>query len=379
MPALEKDLGISKVQLGLFLTLHGVLYGVAKFANGFLADRANARVFMAVGLAASALLNVAFGLNSTVVALGLIWMLNGWFQGMGFPPCARLLTHWFPPKKLATRMAIWNTSHQAGGGLIVILCGYLVLWHWRACFLVPAALALACALFLWFTLPDTPPSVGLPEVEGTTVAGGTKQDADFAAFLIRQVFSNKHIWLISAANFFVYILRYAVFDWGPTLLTQAKHMSITNAGWMVAGFEFFGLLGALFGGWLAQRFFGGRAMRAGVFFMALALASIFLFWKASGESKVWNTALLCAMGFFIYGPQLLIGVAAANLATKRAAATAVGLTGLFGYASTIFSGWGFGTLVQHWGWERGFQGLLLAAGIGTALFIASWEAKADGY
>ena len=34
----------------------------------------------------------------------------------------------------------------------------------------------------------------------------------------------------------------------------------------------------------------------------------------------------------------LVGIIAANLATKRAAASAVGLTGLFGYASTLLSG-----------------------------------------
>src|SRR5215472_11838493 len=88
MPAMEQYLHISKPQLGLFITLHGVLYGVSKFANGFFADRCNARAFMVVGLAASALLNVCFGFSSTVLALGLFWMLNGWVQGMGFPPCA---------------------------------------------------------------------------------------------------------------------------------------------------------------------------------------------------------------------------------------------------------------------------------------------------
>src|SRR5437763_11374379 len=94
MPFMETGLGIQKSQLGLFLTLHGLLYGVSKFANGFFGDRANARNLMVTGLAASAILNVAFGFSSTVFLLGVIWMMNGWFQGMGFPPCARLITHW---------------------------------------------------------------------------------------------------------------------------------------------------------------------------------------------------------------------------------------------------------------------------------------------
>jgi sugar phosphate permease len=70
MPLMSQELGITKEKLGLFLTLHGVLYGVSKFANGFLADRANARAFMAVSLAISALLNIFFGFSSGVLAFG---------------------------------------------------------------------------------------------------------------------------------------------------------------------------------------------------------------------------------------------------------------------------------------------------------------------
>src|ERR1044071_260774 len=120
MPFMETGLGIQKSQLGLFLTLHGLLYGVSKFANGFFGDRAHARNLMVTGLAASAILNVAFGFSSAVFLLGSIWMLNGWFQGMGFPPCARLITNWFAPKQLATKMSIWNMSHPIGGALILI-------------------------------------------------------------------------------------------------------------------------------------------------------------------------------------------------------------------------------------------------------------------
>ena len=92
-----------------------------------------------------------------------------------------------------------------------------------------------------------------------------------------------------------------------------------------------------------------------------------------------NTSILVAAGFFIYGPQALIGVAAANLATKRAAATAVGLTGIFGYASTVLSGWGLGLLVQNYGWPVAFQCLMAVAAVGAVLFIAAWRAPAHGY
>jgi OPA family glycerol-3-phosphate transporter-like MFS transporter/OPA family sugar phosphate sensor protein UhpC-like MFS transporter len=385
MPLMGVKLGIDKVAFGTFLTLHGVIYGISKFLNGFLADRANARVFMAVALFASAILNIFFGLSSVVVALGLIWMLNGWFQGMGFPPCARLMANWFSPKEFATKFSIWNTSHNIGSIGVVLLCGFLVSGayfapDWRLCFFVPAGIAILVTILIWFLLPDTPHSVGLPEFAGTHVEVPEKdKHEDLSGFIRRQVFGNKYIWLLASANFFVYAIRYAVFDWGPTMLLEAKNIKILHAAGMIAGFEVFGALGALLGGWITDRFLGGRAARACVVYMALAGVSILLLWKLPTQSELLTTSLLCATGFFVYGPQCLLAIACANLATKRAAATAVGFTSLFGYASTVLSGWGLGYLVQNYGWNAGFAGLIICAALGTILFILAWPAKAHGY
>jgi OPA family glycerol-3-phosphate transporter-like MFS transporter/OPA family sugar phosphate sensor protein UhpC-like MFS transporter len=376
MPEMGKDLGISKTDLGLFLTLHGLLYGLSKFANGMLGDRTNARTFMAAGLLLSAVVNVFFGFSSAVFTLGLLWMLNGWVQGMGFPPCARLMTHWFPPKELATHFSIWNTSHSIGAGLVVVLCGYLAAYNWRLCFFVPAGLAILTSLFLLASLPDIPPSLGLPEVAGTEQAASAEE---FSSALLRQVFGNPYIWLLALGSFCVYILRYAVLDWGPTFLTEMKHIKLAHSGWMVAGFEVSGVVGMLICGWLTDRVFGGRGARLCVISMALAGVSFFLFWKLASQSLWLNLLLLCLAGFFIYGPQALVGIVVANLATKRLAATAIGFTSIFSYASTLISGWGLGALVEHYGWNTALAGLTGVAALGTLLFVLVWPAKAHGY
>ncbi len=135
----------------------------------------------------------------------------------------------------------------------------------------------------------------------------------------------------------------------------------------------------LLSGWLTDRVFGSRGARTSLFCMVLAAASLLLFWKLPLHSELACTGLLCLAGFAIYGPQALVGITVANLATKRAAATAIGFTGLFGYASTILSGWGLGTLVEHRGWDAGFAGLIVTALIGMLLFATAWPAKAHGY
>lgn len=381
LPQLQRDFGITKSDFGLFLTLHGVIYGVSKFANGFVADRTNARIVMTLSLVCAAVTNVFFGLNSAVVVLGGIWVLNGWFQGMGFPPVARMMTHWFPPKILATKMSVWNTSHSIGAGAAAVLCGYLAVWNWRLCFFVPATLALAGAIYLGWALRDTPESLGLPEVEGTEQGDAQHQQspAEFRAFLKKQVFDNRAIWFLAVANFFVYVVRYGIFDWGPVMLGEVKGVRLVHAGWMLAAFEGSGVLGMLLGGWITDKIFAGRGARTCLFAMLFAGISLFAFWKIPISAPGWSTAALCCGGFFIYAPQALVGIACANLATKRAAATAVGFTGLFGYLSTVLSGWGLGKLVDLVGWDAVFVTLILATVCGAALFAAIWNAKADGY
>jgi phosphoglycerate transporter family protein len=382
MPAMQDDLHISKADLGFFLTAHGVLYGVSKFFNGPLADRSNARYFMVAGLLLSVGANVFFGFSSSVLLLGVAWMINGWVQGMGFPPCCRLMTHWFPPEKLATKMSIWNTSHSIGAWVAVVFCGYIVGLGWRWCFFIPAMLCTIAAGILFILLRDTPSSVGLPEIKvvGTPdTYGEDRKSTAYKAFVRQHVFGNPYIWWISLANFFVYILRFAVLDWGPTLLKEMKGFSLQHAGWMVAGFEVSGVVGMLLAGWITDRVFGGRGSRTCVFCMIGAVGAMFAFWKIPTHSSLVAAALLGAAGFFIYGPQALIGITASNLATKRAAATAAGLTGLFGYASTIVSGWGLGLLVQRAGWDVAFGTLLAIGALGTFMFILAWPAKPHGY
>lgn len=381
MPEMQADLGITKTDLGLFLTLHGLLYGVSKFVNGFIGDRVNARYFMVVGLVLSAVCNLVFGFSSAVLVFGVVWMLNGWFQGMGFPPCARLLTHWIPPHQLATKMSVWNTSHSVGAGLVVIVCGYIVTMGWRWCFYIPSVIALVGAVFLWIGLRDTPKSVGLPELQqkGEQDAVQKETSGEFKKFVRKQVFGNPYIWVLALANFFVYTVRYAVLDWGPTLLGEWKGISIHHAGWMVAAFEISGIIGMLVAGWVTDRFFGGRGPRVCVICMALATLFIALFWGLAHPPMWLATLLLGLAGFSIYGPQALVGIAAANIATKKAAATAVGFTGLFGYASTLLSGWGLGLLAQTLGWDYAIGALVFVAIIGTVIFLFAWSAKANGY
>ncbi|WP_294079399.1 MFS transporter [Proteiniphilum sp. UBA5384] len=397
MPYMNQELGISKTDLGLFLTLHGLIYGLSKFINGIWGDRSNARYFLVSGLILCAIANILFGLSSSIVVLGIFWVINGWFQGMGVPPCTRLMTHWIQPEKLATKMSLWNTSHSIGAGLAIIFCGYVVSinWgnyfapesifsqHWRWCFIIPAIVVLIVAIFVFMLVRDTPSSVGLPELKGGKSDGKQskkEESAEFKAFVKENVFMNPTIWIIALGNFFLYITRFAILDWGPTMLKEHLHLDISHAGWSVAAFEIAGIAGMLAAGWSTDKFFGGRAPRTCVICMSMAtICLVCLSMLNEGSPLIYANLILVAAGFFIYGPQALVGIAAANIATKRAAATAGGFCGLFGYASTIVSGWGIGLLVEKTGWSIAIYALIGVSIISALIFALAWKAKPNGY
>ncbi len=523
MPGLAAEYGISNTSFGIVMTIVGLVYGFSRYFNGILADRMNARYHMSIGLALCALASLAFGFaphllgieigaapHTLIVAFATLLVLNNIFQGSGFPPCARLLSHWIPPQELATKQSIWNTSHSIGAFILALFCGYIMsnmgsdvsnsrqdvdnitknyvstlfkddvkksdgniakvkevckpeaiengysvkvrytlkdnpdsvlvgdylfshenfmavksaidkaqaenreikaseiaeecnlslaqakatqtivtrtehagAWKWA--FWLPGIIALVGAIGLFAFLRDTPKSVGLPELETSKTALDNDENDAAArrAYVNKMVYKNPIIWGLALANFFVYVVRFSVLDWGPKFLTEACNMSYEKAGIAVAAFEIMAIVGTLVAGWFTDRFFAGRSHRTCLLCMVgagVSMGAFYYFYLHPGiVADEVMIAVLAMAGFFIYGPQALIGIAAANHATKKAAATANGLVGIFGYLSTAVSGIGMGWLADKFGWNYVFIGVIAMAFVGMGVFIAMWGAKRDGY
>ena len=115
----------------------------------------------------------------------------------------------------------------------------------------PAAMAASMLILL----RDTPKAVGYEEPAGTeTKVSATESDKEEHKRLLKEkVFGNRLIWILGIANFFVYVVRFSILDWGPTFLKEARGLSLVNAGWTVAIFEIFGILGMLAGGWFTDK------------------------------------------------------------------------------------------------------------------------------
>ena len=92
--------------------------------------------------------------------------------------------------------------------------------------------------------------------------------------------------------------------------------------------------------------------------------------------------LLAIAGFFLYGPQALLGVTASNQVTKKGASSAVGIIGLMSYLSVLFTGIGIGVLSDKFGdafWNNLYLIMAGIAIVGGLVVATLWNIKDDGY
>ena len=199
---------------------------------------------------------------------------------------------------------------------------------------------------------------------------------------MRMVFKNPVIWMLGLINFTINAVRALVADWGPTMLQEAKGLSPSESGTVIMMFEFAGIVGMLFSGWVTDRLFGGRAPRLCVFMMALTAGFLAAFWflPSGGMSGLAASAALCMAGFCLYGPQALTGVTATNLSTKRFAGTSRGFISLFSYLGVSVSGKVCGNIAQvSGGWGLPLMVMVATAAAGGLLFLCLWGTRANGY
>lgn len=379
------DKGFSKAELGFALAGVSIAYGLSKFIMGNVSDRSNSRIFMALGLVLSAVTMILMGIlpfaTGSVGIMFVLLMFNGWFQGMGWPPSGRVMVHWFSNKERGTKMSIWNVAHNIGGGLManIAILGVGIFGIWQAKLFVPGVVALVVAFFILLTVRDTPQSCGLPSIERWKNDYPDKYNAEhekeFSAkeIFFKYVFNNKLLWYIAFANAFVYLVRYGVLDWAPTYLEEIKGFSVKDSGWAYALYEYAGIPGTLLCGLISDKVFKGKRAPASIIYMVLVFVAVLVYWlNPAGNPLVDNVALI-AIGFLIYGPVMLIGVHALDLVPKKAAGTAAGLTGLFGYlGGALFANIAMGLVVDHLGWNGGFIVLLASCILSIILIGMTW-------
>lgn len=385
MPILMEDLNLQISDLGILSSILSITYGLSKFLSGMISDRSNPRFFMGVGLVLTGLFNICFGMSSSIILFAVFWGLNGWFQGWGWPPCAKLLTHWYSQKERGTWWGLTSTSHSVGGALIPFIAALCAsYWGWRFAMYVPGIMCVIMGFFLMNRLRDTPQSLGLPTIEKfkndhPSSLGRTEEEKEISVkeMLFKYVLSNKYIWLLAISYFFVYVIRQAINDFGALFLIKEKGYSMMAASGSIFWFEAGGILGALVAGWGSDKIFRGQRAPVNLLFCLGVVVAITALYLTPPGFMLLDYALMFMVGMFVFGPQMLIGMAAVELSHKKAAGTANGFVGWIAYLGAATAGYPITKVTEAYGWYGFFCALGVCGLAASCLLAPLWKLRSS--
>jgi len=380
-PLLDAGL-LNASQMGVIGSALLISYGIGKTLNGFLADHVSPRKLFAVGLFVSALANLAFGFSTAFAVFIAIWAINGWFQSVGVPVSGVILSSWFSNKERGSRYSVWSVAHNLGEGLTFTVTAFLVAhWGWRWGFFGPGLVCLVVALILSRTLVDRPAVCGLPPVaEYKNDHSGTRGGDDRpVAHLQWEVLKNPYLWLIGTASALLYVVRYAVNNWGMLYLQIERGYSLPQAGFAVSLFPLIGICGTVLAGPISDRFFDSRRAPAACGYGFLLIAALWSLLYAP-LSAPWILYVSMGVAGFAVGGQLVYlgGLAAMDLSSKKASGAALGFIGGFSYLGAAAQDLVSGRLIQESAQDFSrVKAFWLAASILSLLFALSlWAAEA---
>ena len=382
LPGIMEEFNLTKTNMGLVLTSLFIMYSIGQFINGQLGDKLNSRKIITIGLLSSAVLNFIFGFTGGVIGfMVVVWGLNGYVQSMGWGPTVKAAASWFPRKVRAKISGRLGTCYVLGGAISWLLAGYIISqFNWRYTFWFPAIIVAAVAIHWYLRARNSPEEIGLPSVEdqerGIDSTKIVKDEYIGLKQTLKITLGNPFVWFAGLALFGLNIVRYGFMDWAPTYMFEEQDASISVAAYKAIAFPLAGGLGAIFAGWVSDKYFNSR--KAPISFIMLVLLAVFcyLFRVVPGESWQLSLGILLIIGFLTFGPHVLIVTAIPmDLGSRKAASSVTGFIDSMGYVGASLTGVGTGLLIDNFSWDYAFYFWIFGAIFAAVMILFVWKSE----
>lgn len=381
MPMLSRELGTTKEEFALAITIYSLMYMMGQFISGFLNDRKGPRMIVSIGIALSVLANILMGWGGTVAGFVFLMGLNGLGQSTGWSGTIKNMTPWFKRKERGTVMSFWTTNYVIGGIAATAFATFLATnpsvsnnLGWRRAFWIPAIVLLFIGVaYALFT--RNKPSEAIQITEDTELPPKSifKQKIKKKK-LPKEIIQNPAVWIAATVYFFVKFTRYTFLFWLPLYLTEALHYSDMDAGYTSIAFESVGFLGIIATGFISDKLMKARRFPV-VTIMLLGLAIVLLLQPYL--TSIGTTAVIICIGltgFFIYGPDsLLSGATAMDLGKEENAALAAGIINGVGSVGQLVSPLVVAYVTSRWGWNQLFQLFVAFAIFASVVSLTQWN------
>lgn len=272
LPSIMKEMGVDSTQAGFMVSsaLFGMMFGAIFL--GTIADRIGRRWAIAVCIALFSLFTAAAGLTSDPVLFSITRFLAGLGIGGVMPNVVAQMTEYAPRRLRATLVTLMFSGYAVGGMLAAVLGKGLIESHgWQSVFLA-AALPVVLIPVIMKSLPESMPFLLKrgrhdelkailgkldPDLRPTAADRFVLPPVEQAAsapvrhlFQDGRGFSTLMFWV---AFFMCLFMVYALSSWLTKLMASAGY-TLGSALTFVLTLNFGGMVGAIGGGWLADRF-----------------------------------------------------------------------------------------------------------------------------
>ncbi|XP_003229986.2 glucose-6-phosphate exchanger SLC37A4 isoform X1 [Anolis carolinensis] len=386
MPSVMEEIELDKDDLGLITSSQSAAYAISKFISGVLSDQMSARWLFSSGLLLVGLVNVVFSWSSTVALFAGLWFLNGLAQGLGWPPCGKVLRKWFEPSQFGTWWAVLSTSMNLAGGLGPLVAALMALrYDWRTTLALSGALCVVASAVCLLLIKNEPSDVGLPNIEPGPKKG--KKGASAGDSTLAELLLSPYLWVLSTGYLVVFGVKTCCTDWGQLFLIQERGQSALVGSSYMSALEVGGLVGSIAAGYLSDRavarvglsVYGNPRHALLLVMMAGMSASMYLFrvtvtgsspkdssdpWIVAlhplanlvglTEHEVWILLLGAVFGFCSYGPIALFGVIANESAPSNLCGTSHAIVALMANVGGFLAGLPFSTIAKHYSWGTAF-------------------------
>ena len=345
LPSLALDLGVSRAEVGALGTVFFWVYGIFHFISGEIGSHVSPFRLVSLGLLATAIINLVFAFQSSLIIMLLLWGLNGVAQSGGWSPMFRILAERLDRGHIKAVSTVMPFSYVIGTAITWTLIGAVAVGeNWRVAFWLPGLMLLVVLAFWRQAGTDAPKTVS-SGIRLSTMIAEARGIASImlAAAMSGYVFNGALIWL-------------------PTYILDTELIAPGMVGAVAALTQALAILGLLLARFWVVR--GNQVFVTAVLMFVAAGCALLLMTVTSGTVAIVVVAFALMMlngafGLTVSSMPLLLAPAG------RASST----TGSVNMMSTFFggmAGFSIGGLVDVSGWSAVFAlwgALLLLASI----------------
>jgi MFS family permease len=281
-PSIQKDLGLTSVQMGWAFWAFGWCYALFEIPGGYLGDWMGPRKVLLRIVLWWSFFTAATGWAWSFISLTVTRALFGMGEAGCFPNLTKTFTTWLPERERVRAQGIMWLSARWGGAFTPPLVALVMrLVGWRHAFELFGCLGVVWAIvfYCWY-VNDPLRNPKLNAAERDLLRESSKLASGHGDVPWRRFLRSRQVWMICWQYFCLSYGWYFYITWLPTYLRQGRHMEITSTALLSVLPLLMGGVGnpagVVAGGWLMRRTGDVAKTRRIMAYLGFAGASGFL-------------------------------------------------------------------------------------------------------